>query len=178
LPLIIDGDGINLVCSNPDLIRGYKYAILTPNVVEFKRLCSALFPNAGEEKIFEVQELAKELGYVTIVQKGQRDKVSDGKTDTIEVEQEGSPRRCGGQGDLLTGCLATFVGWAVEWWKNGEGKGKSHDVSPLAVAGVAACSLVRHSSLLAFKKHKRSTTTPDMIQEIGAAFEELFPDTL
>lgn len=28
--------------------------------------------------------------------------------------------RCGGQGDLLTGCLATFVAWAVDWSKNGK----------------------------------------------------------
>lgn len=35
----------------------------------------------------------------------------------FEVHQEiseGSPRRCGGQGDLLNGALAVFAFWAIK----------------------------------------------------------------
>ncbi|ORX83729.1 Ribokinase-like protein, partial [Anaeromyces robustus] len=39
LPLVIDADGLWIIQNNPDLIKGYKPAILTPNVVEFNRLC-------------------------------------------------------------------------------------------------------------------------------------------
>lgn len=175
LPIVLDGDGIGIICSNPKLISGYKHAILTPNVVEYKRLCAAVFPN-NEEKSVDIKELANKLGNVTIVQKGKSDIISDGR-EYIECEEEGGPRRCGGQGDMLTGCISTFVAWAVEWAHNGEGKGKHHEISPIMLACFAACSLSRRSANLAYQKHRRSTTTPDMISEIGEAFETLFPGT-
>jgi NAD(P)H-hydrate repair Nnr-like enzyme with NAD(P)H-hydrate dehydratase domain len=36
--LVIDADGLYTVGGNLDLIRGYRRAVLTPNIVEFKRL--------------------------------------------------------------------------------------------------------------------------------------------
>lgn len=45
-----------MVCENPDLIKGYKLAILTPNVVEFKRLCKAIFQ---KEEDITVRQLAE-----------------------------------------------------------------------------------------------------------------------
>jgi len=166
IPIVIDGDGLNLVCSQPGLIKGYQWAILTPNVVEFKRLCDAV-----KLENISVQNLAHEFGNVTIVQKGFVDVISNGK-DTVECKQEGSPRRCGGQGDMLSGTLAAFVAWASEWSKGG----KSAELPSTLLACFAACSLSKHASHLAFQKHKRSTTTPDMIQELGNAFETLFPE--
>ncbi|KAF9605434.1 hypothetical protein IFM89_017173 [Coptis chinensis] len=42
------------------------------------------------------------IGCVTILRKGKSDLVSDGKTVNT-VSTFGSPRRCGGQGDILSG---------------------------------------------------------------------------
>jgi ATP-dependent NAD(P)H-hydrate dehydratase len=42
LPLVIDGDGLFLISTQPALITGYRKAILTPNVMEFRRLCNAV----------------------------------------------------------------------------------------------------------------------------------------
>lgn len=39
---VIDADGLFLIQNHPDIIKGYKKAVLTPNVVEFKRLCEAM----------------------------------------------------------------------------------------------------------------------------------------
>ena len=39
--LVIDADGLWMIQQDPDIIRGYTKAILTPNVVEFKRLCES-----------------------------------------------------------------------------------------------------------------------------------------
>lgn len=40
--VVIDADGLWLVQSDPEVVKGYKKAVLTPNVVEFKRLCDAV----------------------------------------------------------------------------------------------------------------------------------------
>jgi ATP-dependent NAD(P)H-hydrate dehydratase len=39
--MVIDADGLFMVEKSPDVIQGYKKVVLTPNVVEFKRLCEA-----------------------------------------------------------------------------------------------------------------------------------------
>lgn len=40
--LVIDADGLWLIQSEPEVIKGYSRAVLTPNVVEFKRLCDSV----------------------------------------------------------------------------------------------------------------------------------------
>lgn len=42
LYVVIDADGLWLVQNEPDVVKGYKRCILTPNVVEFQRLCDAV----------------------------------------------------------------------------------------------------------------------------------------
>jgi hypothetical protein len=39
---VIDADGLWLVQNAPNTVQGYKRAVLTPNVVEFGRLCRAM----------------------------------------------------------------------------------------------------------------------------------------
>lgn len=92
-------------------MKGYQEAILTPNVMEFARLCQALNvdPEAGEKK--EVcGKLATALGGVTVIQKGPHDYISNGKY-TLTCDVPGGLKRSGGQGDTLTGSLATFLAW-------------------------------------------------------------------
>lgn len=43
--MVIDADGLWLVQEDPEVVKGYKKAVLTPNVVEFKRLCDAVVCN-------------------------------------------------------------------------------------------------------------------------------------
>lgn len=40
--IVIDADGLFLVGTDPSIIKGYKRAVLTPNVVEFSRLCETM----------------------------------------------------------------------------------------------------------------------------------------
>jgi len=42
LYLVLDADALLLVQNDPELIRGYRKAIVTPNIAEFARLCQAL----------------------------------------------------------------------------------------------------------------------------------------
>lgn len=81
--IVIDADGLWLVKENPDLIKGYTKIILTPNSVEFARLCTSVLgeevkpaPSASAEK---VRELAMAFGYLTILHKGATDVASNGR---------------------------------------------------------------------------------------------------
>ena len=117
MPLVLDADALLLVQKDPGLVKGYAAAVLTPNVVEFGRLVKALGiedtveheeRDGGETK--KVEALATALGGVTIIQKGEKDYISNGKK-TLVVDLPGGKKRSGGQGDTLTGCIGTFLAW-------------------------------------------------------------------
>lgn len=42
LYIILDADALVLVGNDPDIIKGYRKAVITPNVAEFARLCERL----------------------------------------------------------------------------------------------------------------------------------------
>ncbi len=48
---VVDADGLIAVNKNPDTVKGYRWAILTPNVNEFSRLWSVIFPNTPLGKV-------------------------------------------------------------------------------------------------------------------------------
>ncbi|THD21311.1 ATP-dependent (S)-NAD(P)H-hydrate dehydratase [Fasciola hepatica] len=168
-PVVIDADGLALITEKLDLVKDKIMVILTPNVVEFGRLYSMVFGCSPPEKETDTQELARRLGGVTVVLKGERDTISDGST-TIVCDLDGSPRRCGGQGDMLSGTAATFFHW-FHHFTSGQ---KSNSLSAPMAASLAACLLTRQCSRQAFSKYGRSMVTAQMIEELHRAFEELF----
>uniref|UniRef100_A0A673UKE9 ATP-dependent (S)-NAD(P)H-hydrate dehydratase n=1 Tax=Suricata suricatta TaxID=37032 RepID=A0A673UKE9_SURSU len=170
VPVVIDADGLWLLAQHPALVHGYRRAVLTPNHVEFHRLSEAVLrgPVDGTDRREAVRRLSQALGNVTVVQKGEQDVLSDGQ-HVLECAHEGSGRRCGGQGDLLAGALGVLVHWALL-----AGPEKTNGSSPLLLAALGACALTRQCSRQAFEKHGRSTTTSDMIAEVGPAFRRLF----
>jgi ATP-dependent NAD(P)H-hydrate dehydratase len=131
LPIVLDADGLFILSSAlqpgeyvpSDLARKMLSALaacpvtLTPNRVEFERLCQALgLAERGSGSFERRAELAplvsKAIGELTIVvAKGGEDVISDG-TQTITCGEEGSPRRCGGQGDVLAGLLLAMRAWS------------------------------------------------------------------
>jgi ATP-dependent NAD(P)H-hydrate dehydratase len=187
IPLVIDGDGLFLVTNKPELVIGYPLAILTPNVMEHKRLVAKINQEAPEnpkeisddDLPGQLQALAKKMEGVTIVQKGKTDYISDGKA-VLHSDYYGSPRRCGGQGDVLSGSTAVFVSWARAYFsnENAEGKKDVHDKisdNPTMVGALAGSLLVRKSAANAFAQHKRSTVTGNIIEDLGQSMDELFP---
>lgn len=150
-PLVLDADALALVQRDPGLVRGYPAAVLTPNVVEFGRLTGALGIGdevAGAGEGAKVQALARALGGVTIVQKGGTDLISDGRT-TLAVDLVGGRKRSGGQGDTLTGSIATFLGWRKAYldgiWETG-GRLSEGETVGLAVFGGSAITRVSCAS--------------------------------
>ncbi|XP_043928598.1 ATP-dependent (S)-NAD(P)H-hydrate dehydratase isoform X2 [Protopterus annectens] len=170
IPIVIDADGLWLIAQQPFIIQGYRKAILTPNMVEFNRLYEAVIQNPVDSSNHHgcVLRLSQAMGNLTVVQKGEQDLISDGEK-VLVCSHEGSRRRCGGQGDLLSGSLGVFAHWAFL-----AGPEKTNSASPSLVAAFGACSLTRQCNNQAFQKYGRSTTTTDMISEIGTAFTKLF----
>lgn len=173
-PLVIDADGLFLVCQKPEIIKDYPGVILTPNAMEFSRLAKAVLdktvaPNLV--KSIDVKHVAEALGKnIVIMCKGARDVIVDGHkgTEIVSCELAGSGRRCGGQGDLLCGSLAVF--W---WWAISAGASESA-LSPSIIASYAASRLVRECNASAFKLHQRGMLTSDMLGQIQPVFNIIF----
>ncbi|VAI02622.1 unnamed protein product [Triticum turgidum subsp. durum] len=146
-----------------------------PNVYEYKRLvqkilnCEVNEENASEQ----LTALCQKIGGVTIMKKGKADVISDGKKVT-QVSTFGSPRRCGGQGDILSGSVAVFSSWARHFLLSNE-QPKETSVNPMVLGCIAGSLLLRKAAALAFEKNKRSTVTTDIIEFLGQSLEDICP---
>jgi ATP-dependent NAD(P)H-hydrate dehydratase len=207
LPTVIDGDALFYLSTSLEAITLLKTStnwpvVLTPNIAEFKRLwpmvCSFIEYNdsrTNEEaaniffKCLSVDSNGSSL-YISLLLKGQFDIIASADVhETLSLV--GSPRRCGGQGDILTGSVATFLAWAKASHLIGTNTTQyaiidhtgdtlntySHSPTQLISACAFGGAMVtRQAALLAFSKKKRATTTPDILEEIGESFEITFPD--
>ncbi|XP_062177201.1 ATP-dependent (S)-NAD(P)H-hydrate dehydratase [Alnus glutinosa] len=176
VPIVVDGDALFLVTNSLDLVSGYPLAVLTPNVNEYKRIvqkvlnCEATDQDAHEQLL----SLAKGIGGVTILRKGKSDLISDGET-VKSVSIYGSPRRCGGQGDILSGSVAVFLSWARQRLSAAEGDLSISKINPTMLGCIAASALMRKAASLAFQNKKRSTLTSDIIECLGRSLEDICP---
>jgi ATP-dependent NAD(P)H-hydrate dehydratase len=131
--IVLDADGLYMIGEDISVIKGYRRAVLTPNVVEFKRLSDQVGIDPKVPSDQRAAQVSKLLGGVTVLQKGAIDIISSDTTgnaadlresriegvdeefesiqETIEVDIEGGLKRCGGQGDVLSGCVGTFMAW-------------------------------------------------------------------
>ncbi|KAG8137556.1 hypothetical protein E2320_004785 [Naja naja] len=93
IPIVIDADGLWLIAQQPSLIQGYPRAILTPNAMEFSRLYEAMLRDPVDNSDYHgcLLRLSQALGNLTIVQKGERDLISDGEK-VLVCSHEGSSR--------------------------------------------------------------------------------------
>jgi len=175
IPFVLDADGLFLAQTRPELVQGYKECILTPNVVEFGRLCKAKGIDVKELKDGKGAEtLAKAFGGVTVLQKGAKDYISNGEYTYIS-DVEGGLKRSGGQGDTLTGSLATFLAWRKAYLdKLWDHDGSLDSIELLALAAFGGSSITRECSRLAFAKKGRSLQASDLTEEVYPSFQNLF----
>ncbi|KAI1491590.1 Ribokinase-like protein [Biscogniauxia mediterranea] len=185
LPAVVDADALALVVKTPELVMGWKGVVLTPNVVEFGRLWKGV---VGEEKEEEkggdeketarVEKLSRALGGVTIVQKGARDLISNADV-TLVCDVPGGRKRSGGQGDTLTGSIATFLGWRKAymdklWEDKGFGeKERLRGDEMLGLAAFGGSAITRECSRLAFEQKGRSLQASDLTDQVHTAFLNL-----
>lgn len=164
--------------------------ILTPNMAELGRLAAGVgMPLEGPIATAwqrHLPELAQRFSGVTIVSKGPVDLIADGSGLVLTCDVPSSPRRAGGQGDVLAGATAAFMAWsskraaaaAPAGSGGGDGSqsgGSSTDFSnPMMVAAYAGCTVTRTASVLAFKEQRRAMLAGDVISHLGASFASLF----
>ena len=169
--LVVDADGLWLLQNEPELVKGYRRAVLTPNVVEFGRLCEKLSIKEPAGSDEAVKALALALDGPTLLVKGQTDRITDGKTMLV-VDEPGGLKRCGGQGDVLSGATSTFLAWAQSTKELGN-LAIDEDRVPL-LAAYGASMVTRRCSREAFKKQGRAMLAHDLIEEIGRAYTHYF----
>ncbi|BEJ16319.1 hypothetical protein CspHIS471_0509240 [Cutaneotrichosporon sp. HIS471] len=185
--IVVDADGLWLLNSEPGLIRdwpGAKRVVLTPNIMEFRRLCEAMGVQSDS-----CADLARALGGVTVLQKGGVDAISDGSPtslggDTLTVSVQGGLKRVGGQGDILSGTTAALLAWGREWARGAyahvghapggeeEDKVVSEHVALLAAYGASAFN--RTVSRTGWERKKRSMVTHDLLDIVGEVYEDMF----
>lgn len=107
-PVILDADGINVLCQHKDILRGRTSpTILTPHYGEYCR-----FGGDGTLSRLEgAAKLAKETGCIVVL-KGHNTVVCDG--DFAYVNDTGNPGMAvGGSGDVLAGIIVSLLGQGV-----------------------------------------------------------------
>ncbi|KAL1651332.1 hypothetical protein SLS58_000671 [Diplodia intermedia] len=171
IPFVLDADGLMIAQEQPDIVDGYKECILTPNVVEFGRLAKSKGIDIdGGDPTTLCERLAKAFGGVTIIQKGSKDYISNGE-HTLVSDGEGGYKRSGGQGDTLTGSLATLLAYRKAYldrlWDH------DNSLSPselLTLAAYGGSAITRECSRLAFKEKGRSLQAGDLTEYVHEAF--------
>jgi len=159
LPMVIDADGLWAVGSNLRLLEDKQHVILTPNAPEFVRLLdSAKSQGIIDQSACSGEDLAAALK-CTILIKGNNDKIYKGVAEQLSVTNNelGMPRRCGGQGDIVSGLSATFLHWAL----------KAKVENPTVVATLAATTLMKRAAKLAYEIRGHSTLTTDILEHIN-----------
>lgn len=165
--VILDADALFHLSTNAKMKSIVKSSdstvILTPNVVEFQRL-------AQSEGVETIDELARALK-CTVIQKGSTDMISVGGVGTItEVDEPGSLKRVGGQGDTLTGVLGTLLCWSVNY------KGELSRDEVISTVCFGGCYLTRRACKITFDKYGRGMLTSSIHLSINEAYVEFYGD--
>lgn len=107
-PVVVDADGINLLCAHKDMLRGRTNpTVLTPHAGEFARINGA----PCTDRLADAAALAQDLG-VTVLLKGHETVITDGETAYINTT--GNPGMAvGGSGDVLAGMLTALLGFGI-----------------------------------------------------------------
>ena len=169
---IVDADGLFLVAQDPELVEGRSDCVLTPNRRELERLAARV--GVSPEAPDVAAQVARKLGNVVVVAKGQRDVITDG-TDVLVCDEPGAPKRCGGLGDVLCGALAPLAAQAA---RADQSDAAFVGKRPLLWACYGACVASRRAAAAAFARKRRAMTAPDALAEIGGACESVAPTTV
>lgn len=207
VPVVLDADGLHMLGHFEDLWDelDLNSVVLTPNGAEWRRLMDGTFYRDGVIRD----------GGATIVRKGitipdiysrddtrpydfsQRRFFEGGTLEAryaLKCAEPGSNRRAGGQGDVLTGCIATFIAWNYPTlWSDSSWKVEMEETSRrpagrdipkevvdasdedvlLVLAADAGCTVTRMANRRAFEKHHRAMGAPDLISELGGIIYDL-----
>ena len=155
LALVLDADALYMLTVDryKDLLVGYDNVVLTPNVVEYKRIMDA--QEGLSETIIPKNAI--------VVKKGKYDEVS--RNDSVLIcHEEGGLKRSGGIGDILAGTLGTFGAWRQIL------SDQDKDVDA-QLSCWSACCVVKQATKRAFDHRRRAMTAPDVLDALGPTFD-------
>ena len=107
-PVVLDADGINILSTHRDLLRGLKgTAILTPHDMEFRRIGGVI----DADRVESAAKLAQDLGCIVLL-KGHETVITDGRSCYRNCT--GNPGMAvGGSGDVLAGIIVSLLGQGI-----------------------------------------------------------------
>lgn len=107
-PVVVDADGINVLSSHKDILRGRRYhTVLTPHDGEFCRLGAEIY----DDRMASAVALARDLHCIVLL-KGHRTCITDGWRQFLNTT--GNPGMAvGGSGDLLAGIIVSLLGQGI-----------------------------------------------------------------
>lgn len=109
-PIILDADALNLISTDPSLIKKYSHnIIITPHPGEMSKITNKSVKFVQENRIQVAKNISKETGSITVL-KGFRTVITD-KLGKLFINSSGNEGMAtGGMGDALTGIIASFIG--------------------------------------------------------------------
>lgn len=175
IPVIIDADGLVLISTSPygermmEVMEKFPPGrmIITPNAVEFERICKSL-------NVSHALEISKKLHCITL-QKGVSDSICFKDVEIINT-CEGSNKRVGGQGDTLTGIIATMLSYSrsIYDFKHYQALKKMDWPSMAVLSCYVGSTVTRECSREAFKAYGRSMQTTNLNDQVGFVYRKLF----
>jgi ATP-dependent NAD(P)H-hydrate dehydratase len=148
-----------MLSKNPGLVLDGSLVTITPNHREFSSLCKAL--DIIENDTDAICQLSRSLNSSLVLLKGKEDRIAVGN-DCTQCGSVSSPRRCGGQGDLLTGILATCWHWERYLDRGSTGSCVSRRIN----ATLNSCLILRSVASKTYTLHGRSVLATDILHEI------------
>lgn len=191
LMLILDADVLYMLSlieyrSLLEDVTKYERCVMTPNLMEMKRLNDAFLSLSSIESNNNI-----------LVQKGHNDKISYKTDNTVMVcKEEGGLKRSGGIGDVLAGAISAFMAWNVisekgksdvadSAFDNGDGANDDRQIGnderqnlpqQRVLAAWTAATLVKRATKLAYEKKRRSMSAINVVEEIGNVMNDMEED--
>lgn len=104
-PVVVDADGITLLSSHKDILRGRKrHTVLTPHAGEFERFFGPILP----DRETAAERLSVDCGCVTLL-KGHETVITDGLHTYLNTTGNPGMAVCG-SGDVLAGMIVSLLG--------------------------------------------------------------------
>lgn len=123
---------------------------------------SAMFVKTLAAKFRFREIMMRRLG-VTILQKGAVDEMAGGG-EFFRNASESSLRRCGGQGDVVSGVMGVMHLWAL--------KTPDLGVDPLLAACCCTSYVVREAGRRAFEEERRAMTAMSVISHLPSVIDD------
>ncbi|EJK62079.1 hypothetical protein THAOC_17323 [Thalassiosira oceanica] len=162
LAITLDADALYMM-SLPEYrqllekLMQYGRCVLTPNVMELRRLAAVL------------DNTDKNTASI-VIKKGASDVITKGPFE-IQCAQEGGLKRSGGIGDVLAGTTTAFMAWNSILYDNDSAEGQER-----LFAAWTACCAVKTATKLAFGKRRRALSALDVIGNLPEVLDSMERD--